>query len=78
MLSNLSNGLEIAKVFLNSLTNQLANKTMVAAYSKRQWKVLSQLSASCNNKWYGIQGLEGFVHGFNNQSQQQEHEIEDF
>jgi hypothetical protein len=39
---------------------------------------MSQLSASCNNKRYGIQELEGYVHGFNNQSQQQEHEIEDF
>jgi hypothetical protein len=28
---------------------------------------MSQLSASCNNKRYGIQELEGYVHGFNNQ-----------
>jgi chromosome segregation ATPase len=42
-------------------------------------KIISQLSATYNNKrneiaclQFGIQELEGYVHGFNNQSQQQE------
>jgi hypothetical protein len=42
-------------------------------------KIISQLSATCNNKrnemaylQFGVQELEGYIHGLNNQSQQQE------
>jgi chromosome segregation ATPase len=51
-------------------------------------KIISQLSATCNNKrneivylQFGIQELEGYIHGLNSQSQQQqenENEYEDF